>query len=245
MLSIGLMSDDWRSDTGGLYLRLFLIAGLGAPLIAAATGRHLATPFGIPAVQLAGIMVAGLLGYSAWRMRRSPRRGLMRVVTDAVALLALAVSFALIIERSANGFYTQEVLADALAVLLLLHLAGAMLRGVGRSRQRWPPVTVLSSDGVPAIPRRSNPASMQFADALTAGMAVLVVCFWGFALIGFHEAAGILLIFAGALGAVVVLVRLPSVFFNERVLFRDWRRQRRSRRSTRSIGNEAHHVDGS
>lgn len=223
MLSVGPTRDDRWSDMGGRLLRLLLAAGLGAPLAAAALGRRLATPFGMPLMLLAGVMGLFAIGYAAWRIRRSPSRAPLRVGVDALALAVLAATFALIIDHAANGFYTQEVLADAMAVLLLLHLAGATLRAVGRNRQR------------------GEPASMQFADGLTTAMALFVGCFWVFALIGFHEPAGILLILAGLFGGIVMLARLPSAFINERVLFRDWRRTRRLGRSasTRHEGSHA------
>ena len=246
MLSIGLMRDDWRSDTGGAFLRLFLIAAVGAPLIGAAAGRELARPFGLSLTQLAGITAASGIAYAVWRLRRAATHGLLRVAIDVVALAVLAATFALIIDGASNGFYTQEVLADTMAVLLLLHLAGTALRALGRNRQRWPWLTMLRRDGTPAVPRRSEPASMQFADGLTAGMTLLVGCFWGLAVIGLHEGAGILLILAGTLAGLVIIARLPSAFINERVLFHEWRVRRRSRRPNRGASrHEGSHVHSS
>ena len=246
MLSIGLMRDDWRSDTGGVFLRLFLIAAVGAPVVGAAAGRELARPFGFSLTQLAVLMAASGTAYALWRLRRSPTDGLLRVEIDVVALAALAGTFVLIIDGASNIFYTQQVLADAMAVLLLLHLAGAALRALGRNRQRWPRLTVLRGDGTPAVPARSEPASMQFADGLTAGMTLLVGCFWGLAVNGLHEGAGVLLILAGALAGLVIIARLPSAFINERVLFHEWRVMRRSRRPNRGTSrHEGSHVHGS
>lgn len=230
MLSIGLMRGGWRSDGGGVLLRLFLVAAVSAPLVAAATGQRLATPFGLSLTLLAITLAIVGIAYTGWRVRQSPTRGLVRVGVDVVVLATLAAAFALITDRASNAFYTQEVLADAMAVLLMVHLAGAALRAVGLSRQRWPRLTMLRGDGSPAVPRRSEPASMQFADGLTAAMAVLVACFWGLAAIGFHEGAAILLLLAGMFGTIAIIARLPGAFINERVLFQDWRRTRKARR---------------
>jgi hypothetical protein len=237
MLSMRLMTDDWRSDTGGVFLRLLLIAGVAAPLAAAALGRGVATPFGLRLAVLAGVGALSGIAYAAWRARAG-QRGLGRLAVDIVAVVILATVFALIIDRTSNGFYTDQVLADAMAVLLMVHLAGAALREVGLNRQRWPRLMVVSGDGASAVPKRSEPASMQFADGLTSVMTVFVACFWGLAVVGPREPAGILLLLAGAFGVVALLARLPSAFINERVLFREWRRSRRSSRDACTPGHK-------
>jgi hypothetical protein len=217
MLSTGLLRDDWKTDTGGVYLRLMLIGALCAPLAAAVVGRSVATAFGLPLATLGAGVVLGATVYATWRVRRARGWGARRVVLDALVVGLLAAVFALVIGWRATGFYTQEVLADAMAVLLMVHVAGALLRAAGLRRQRWPRVTVVAAGMEPGVPRVSEPASMQFADTVTRGMALFVACFWGVAAAGFHEAAGVLLLLGGVSGMVALIARMPSALFNERI----------------------------
>jgi len=179
-------------STARQILWLMLIATAIWPLFPEWLERSIRPPFGLRQWELSLVAIAGFLAYLVRVARRS---GVRRLMADGIftllAVLSFAVVLGVIMERSGNGYFTADALAEGLVALLGAHIAAIWLRAFAGG-----------GTGSPTL-------SQRIADAVLTGIAMLLLGFWILATLGLHIAAGILLLFAAGSYIVVILFLAP------------------------------------
>lgn len=195
------------------------------PLVAAAigTGPFAAwpSPFGAPrwATRLAvGLLLLGIAA-RAWHRAPLPVGRVVAVAGRLAGVVAVALVAHAVVRARATGFYTADVLVDALTAMLALHGLGL----VGDALAPSPPAASGDADGpdfaAEAVRRRARwqlPGAMpaDIPAALDAGAAFLVVAFWMLAALAARELAGVLLIVAGGLVLASVAARFARAWLH-------------------------------
>jgi hypothetical protein len=214
-------APSWRrgiaSHPGPRTLQALLVGALIVPAAAPFLGASLPAPFGLPRLLLAaGLIALGVHEVSrTWRQAGGGRRGTQRALRNLAIAGTIALACDAIVRWRSTGFYTPQVLADSLAVLLALHGLGSLLRLFGGESEgeeepvERPPRADRAASwlrrGRRGAPRRPSP---RVADRIEGVAAAMVVAFWVLAAMGMRELAGVQLLGAGA----ALVVTLPMRF---------------------------------
>lgn len=204
---------------GPRALTALLTAALLVPAARPLLGRSIPAPFEVDrwvvasamAILLGGVLLRGYrilrlrIGGSGWRI-------LALILAEVAALAALASILDSIVARRATAFLTPQVVADIMAVLFGLHLAGAMFPIVGAGDQ--PPPTRLRS---PLARRMREHVT---AHRLEGAAAACVAGFWVLLIVAQRELGAALLMIAGALLLTAIPVRIADAWSDARARVR-------------------------
>lgn len=222
-------------DVGRLQrstLSVLLFASVLSPVAATALGWQLFAP---PTSAVAAVL-AVVLGTVTLRLSNQSLPWRMLGVALAVAL---AVPFAAILRAESNAFYTSSALFGGMILLLMLYVAGRVLRHVvvrDESLASDEPVAALAPPpsvvtGVEHLPpneirvvhpghaavtprapgaRPGGVPAIALGDALAVAGAWLIVSFWVLVALGHRHFASGALLLLGALLAMRCLTLLPE-----------------------------------
>lgn len=205
---------------------LLLSGAMLAPVVEAWAGWSVHTPLGVPL--LAHVCILATLGVVTAVRATAPARA-SRDLRRARWLLVppLAVAFTAILHSRANGFYTETALIEGMAVLFVLRVGIAVLRGRALRRLELAAVdrgapfwwrhgaewrNRLRTRGAPAKP------AVRLADALTLLVGWLLLTAWMLIALAHRHLAGPLLLLTGAIEMLALFALVPDALAGRRPL---------------------------
>lgn len=113
-------------------LWVLLVGAVLSPVAAFMNGWSRPAPFNIPPRQYVMVAIGAAAVLASLRMRHLAMTSIATLIVRLGGAVAAASAISLILQYSANTFYTATSLLDGMAILLVVHSAARVLRWLAR-----------------------------------------------------------------------------------------------------------------
>ncbi len=170
-----------------------LVGALASPVVARFAQWSGPWPFNVPPRLYLFALIGGAAMLISLRFQHRAQTAIAATIAPLGAVVGAASVIAIILERSANAFYTVSSLLNAMAVLLLLHIGARVMRRLAR----------------PLTPHVTLPA-IALADGLASVSAWSMLAFWVLVWLEHRHVASGVLVFSGVLLLLACGVLIPD-----------------------------------